>query len=410
VIRDHDRTLLRDLAQQYVEVCGHPKQDARRNLWRQHNSLKRTRPLIYVRAVAWHEMPYSKCVCEDPLLRQSENFFRHRLFWDSLDDDSIFEPWVSVKAAWKCADWGVPVKRKFSDAHDEHTGSFKIDYPLKKPSDMDKLRVPWHEIDEEKTRENAARLEDALGDIITINVDRGPAFRMWYGDISTYIGHLRGIEHVMMDMIENPEWLHRLVKFVSDGILKTHDEAEAAGDWGLYAHENQAMPYAEELPDPAPNVYGVNRARLWGFMAAQEFTGVSPAMHEEFLLRYQLPVLRKFGLVAYGCCEDLTHKIDMLRRIPNLRRIAVSPFADVARCAEQIGDDYVLSYRPSPADMVSYDFSPDRIRSILKKDLEACRDCHVDITLKDVETVQGDPDRIRRWVRITRNAIDEVFG
>jgi hypothetical protein len=169
------------------------------------------------------------------------------------------------------------------------------------------------------------------------------------------------------------------------------------------------MSYAEELSDPAANVQGVKRRQLWAYMAAQEFTGVSPAMHEEFLLRYQLPILQHFGLVAYGCCEDLTHKIDMLRQIPNLRRIAVSPFAQVARCAEQIGRDYVLSYRPSPADMVSYDLNPARIRSILKKDLQACRDCHVDITLKDVETVQGDPDRIRNWVVITREVIDEVF-
>ena len=29
--------------------------------------------------------------------------------------------------------------------------------------------------------------------------------------------------------------------------------AERAGDWGLSAHQNQAMPYAEELRDPAAN-------------------------------------------------------------------------------------------------------------------------------------------------------------
>ena len=69
-----------------------------------------------------------------------------------------------------------------------------------------------------------------------------------------------------------------------------------------------------------------------------------PSDIEEFLLRYQLPILRRFGLTAYGWCEDLTHKIDMLRQIPNLRRIAVSPFAGVARCAEQIGADYALSF------------------------------------------------------------------
>ena len=132
-------------------------------------------------------------------------------------------------------------------------------------------------------------------------------------------------------------------------------------------------------------------------------------MHDEFLLQYQLPILSQFGLVAYGCCEDLTKKIKMLRQIPNLRRIAVSPFADAARCAEQIGTDYVISYRPSPADMVGYGYDPERIQSILRRDLTACREGHVDITLKDVETVQSDPERVAKWVQLTRQVIDEIF-
>jgi hypothetical protein len=214
----------------------------------------------------------------------------------------------------------------------------------------------------------------------------------------------------MMDMHDNPEWLHRLLAFMRDGILRTHEQAEAAGDWGLGAHQNQAMPYAGELRDPAANVNGVLRKELWGYMAAQELTAVSPEMHDEFMLQYQLPILKEFGLVAYGCCEDLTRKIDMLRQIPNLRRIAVSPFANVAKCAEQIGSDYVISYRPSPADMVSYGFDITRIRTILKRDLAACSGCHVDITLKDVETVERDPDRVRNWVRIAREVISEQCG
>lgn len=403
----HDRAILRDLATRYADVAADPVQEQRRDLWRRHNSLHPTRPLVYARAYAWHEMPQSACSCEDPLARRYEGALRNLLFWASLDDDSVFEPWLTVAAAHVCTGWGVDIERTRSDAPG---GSFKVDYPLREPGDIERLREPWHEIDEEKTDETVSRLREAVSDLIEINVDRGPAYRMWSGDLSTDLGYLRGIEHFMVDMIDRPEWLHRLMAFLSAGVLKTHEEAEAAGDWGLSAHQNQAMPYALELDDPAPNANGVRRSALWGYMAAQEFTGVSPAMHEEFLLRYQLPILREFGLVAYGCCEDLSRKVDMLRGIPNLRRIAVSPFADVASCAEQIGTDYVVSYRPSPADMVSYDWDEERARAILSRDLRACAGCHVDITLKDVETVQGDPDRVRRWVALARRVAGEVFG
>ena len=134
---------------------------------------------------------------------------------------------------------------------------------------------------------------------------------------------------------------------------------------------------------------------------------VGPEMFREFMLEYQIPIMREFGLTAYGCCEDLTMKIPLLRAIPNLRRIAVSPMANVRRCAEQIGSDYVISYRPSPADMVSYGFNPDRIRTILRRDFGFLRGLCFDITLKDVETVERDPRRIRAWVRLVREILDE---
>jgi hypothetical protein len=401
-----DKDILKDLVKQYVEICSDPVQDERRNLWRQHNSLKKTPPLVYTRAFAWNEMEESKLQCEDPLFRSQENMLRKHLFWHTINDDSVFEPWLTVRAVFTCTGWGVETPRHTTD---DEAGSFKIDYPIKELDDIKKLREPQHEINEQKTKENADRIQDAVGDIITVNIDRSPAYWIWGGDLSTDLGYLRGIEHIMMDMFDNPEWLHSLLTFMSDGVLKTHEQAEQAGDWGLSSHYNQAMAYAEELEDPAPNINGVIRDRLWIFMPAQELTGVSPEMHDEFMLQYQLPIVKQFGLTAYGCCEDLTHKIDILRQIPNLRRIAVSPFADAAKCAEQIGQDYVLSYRPSPTDMVGYGFDPDRIRSILKRDLEACKDTHVDITLKDVETVEKDPDRVRKWVELTRQIIDEVF-
>lgn len=402
-----DIRILRSLAQAYSEIAGKPVMEQRRDLWRRQNSFHGDRPLIYVRAFAWSEMADSACRCTEPFFRRYEDWFRRHLFWYSLVDDSVFEPWITVGAVHRCSGWGLAGKRDYADTPGR--GSFKYDYPIKDLDDIDKLTVPVHDIDEEQTRLQAERLYDAIGEIIPINLDRSPAYTVWHADLSTDLGYLRGIENFMMDMFDNPEWLHRLVGFMSAGVLRTHDQAEAAGDWGLAAHQNQAMPYSEELPDPKPNMNGVKRNSLWCFTAAQEFTGVSPAMHEEFLLRYQLPIMKKFGLVSYGCCENLTHKIDMLRQIPNLRRIAVSPMADVALCAEKIASDYILSYRPSPTDMVGYGLDDETVRNLLRNDLRACRDCHVDITLKDVETVQQDPNRVRHWVELCREVIDELW-
>lgn len=403
-----DVTVLRDLARRYAEVAADPVQNERRSLWRRHNSLKHTRPLIYMRGgEAWNEVPeITARQCADSLFSSVEKTLRYFLYWASLEDDSIFEPWLAVPPVFTCTGWGVETKHHFSD---EANGSFKMDYPLKHlDADFEKLRRPSHAIDDAATRENMERIGDAIGDILPVVPDRGPSYRMWGGDISTILGHLRGIEHFMLDMTDNPAGLHRLMAFLRDGVSAVHDQAEAAGDWSTLAHENQAMPYAEELSDPAMDSAGTPRNKLWGYQAAQEFTLVSPAMHEEFLLEYQLPILSKFGLVAYGCCENLTRKIDMLRRrIPNLRRIAVSPMADAKSCIEQIGEDYVISWRPSPAEMVCTGFDADRVRRVTRETLQMAKGLHIDITLKDVQTVQNDPRRLAEWTRITRDVAEE---
>ncbi|MDK1032791.1 MAG: hypothetical protein QGD94_12340, partial [Planctomycetia bacterium] len=366
-----DREILRDLAKKYIEVCQKDVQRKRRDLWRRHNSLKPTRPLVFAGHSAVREIPHLEPQGEDPFYRGYEGHFRRLLFFDTFNDDRVFEPWVTVQATRltpKDGLWGLPIQ--WIDSH-VPGGARRLDPQIKDPEDIQKLLVPRHAIDEEKTARDVARLQDAIGDIITVAVDRKPEWSNWGADISTYLGYMRGVEQIMWDMTDRPAWLHELLGFMRDGILKAQQEAEDAGDWALLDHENQAVPYADELSDPAANGGAVTRDKLWCFCASQETTLISPAMFDEFMVQYQKPIVEKFGLTAYGCCEDLTQKIDVLRQIKNLRRIAVTPAANVAKCAEQIGTDYVLSYRPSPADMVCYGFDPDRIHRILRRDLKA---------------------------------------
>jgi hypothetical protein len=403
-----DVRILRDLAKRYVEICAKPIQAERRDLWRRHNSLVRTRPLIYARwLAAWHEAPESRLQCTDPLFRQHENALRQHIYQDAIGDDSVEEPWITQAAARVTPPEGVWGLRYGRIPSPEPRGAWKYDPPIKRLEDAEKMIAPHHVIDEEVTARSVGRIRDAVGDIIEVNVDRAPVHQVWHADISTDLAYLRGLEQVMWDMTDNPKWLHGLVRFMRDGILTVHEEAEAVGDWHLCDHQNQAAPYALELDDPRPNGPSVTRDRLWVFCAAQEMAQVSPAMHDEFILEYQRPIIEHFGLAAYGCCEDLTRKIGRLRRIRNLRRIAVTPSADVARCAEQIGQDYVLSWRPNPSDMICCGFDPDHIRKVVRNGMEASRGCHVDITLKDVETVQGHPENLREWVRIVRDISDE---
>ena len=134
------------------------------------------------------------------------------------------------------------------------------------------------------------------------------------------------------------------------------------------------------------------------FGMAQMFTTVSPKMHEEFEIDLVKPLYDGFGLMYYGCCEPLHHKIGIIRKLSNVRKISVSPWADIDIAADNIGRDYVFSSKINPV-FIAVDFSEDAIAGQVKHVLEATRrnGTPVELILKDVSTVQYDISRLERW-------------
>jgi hypothetical protein len=413
----HDTEILRALAGQYAAIAALPVQEDRRRLWSAHFALKPVRPPVLVffgYHNAWCREVFGDETlrCRDPFFRAHERELRLKLFHHTLGDDFICEPWLTQPAVHtvtpgKCGEpWGCESRRH---APSEAGGAYKETPPIADWSDVARLQRPNHGIDEVETARLAGRLHDAVGDLLPVDVPRGSVFLGLSGDISTNLGAVRGMEQIMLDLYESPAELKALVARMGEDILANQERAEAAGDYRLTAQMNQAMVYADELPRPVANSAPCRRRDLWGLGAAQEFTLVSPAFHEEFLLRYQKPILDAFGLVHYGCCENLTRKIPMLRQLKTLRSIAVTPSADVAACAEQIGTDYAFSWRPSPTDMVCLDWDEPRIRRLLEDGLARARGTRLHVNLKDVETVCGDPTRLARWTRLVRDTIDQVW-
>lgn len=413
---ENDVKILRDLAKQYADIAAKPIQDERRKLWSDHQSLNQTRPLILATYGMWNVwcgevFGDASMKCADPFYRMHERTLRMGIFHDSVGDDFIIEPWQIQGASLKTPGdlrggaWGLNATMTSSS---EVGGAWKSTPPIQSWDDMDKLTAPEHCIDEDDTARNVQKIGDAIGDLLEINVERGPSLRGFGGDISTTLAYLRGLEQIMIDMYESPDELHRLLGFMRDGILANQQQAEANGDFSLTSQSNQAMPYADDLEPMTANSGSRKRSQLWGFCAAQEYTLISPEFHDEFLFQYQMPIMEHYAHVHYGCCEDLTRKIDMLRQLSNLRSIAVTPAADIEKCANQIGNDYVISWRPNPTDMVCTGWDEDRIRKIVTSACHACKGLSMHIHLKDIETVQGDPGRLARWTEIARETAEAI--
>ena len=159
--------------------------------------------------------------------------------------------------------------------------------------------------------------------------------------------------------------------------------------------------YTDELPQP--DFDGIVRLKdMWGFTESQESVGVSPRMYEEFIFPYEKPIMERFGLTCYGCCEPLHSRWNVVKRHHGLRRVSCSAWANLEKMAANLGSDYILSLKPNPAVLAVP--SPDwgAIRSYLRQTVETCKGSRLEIIMKDNHTLSNHPEHAVEWVRIAR--------
>jgi hypothetical protein len=148
---------------------------------------------------------------------------------------------------------------------------------------------------------------------------------------------------------------------------------------------------------------------LWCFTMAQMFSSVSPAMMDEFEVPYVSQLAEMFGMVYYGCCEPLDKKMDQVRKIPNVRKVSMSPWADPQRGAEEIGGDYVYSCKPNPAHLAMESFDEGLVRRELENVKSLCdaNGCPLEFILKDISTVRQQPQRLWKWAQIAMDVAEQ---
>ncbi len=130
-------------------------------------------------------------------------------------------------------------------------------------------------------------------------------------------------------------------------------------------------------------------------------------MHDEFDIEYMKKTVGQCGLVYYGCCEPLDKKIDIVEKIPNLRKISITPWADVQIAAEAINTKYVLSAKPNPAFVSEPILDEENLKKELNNILDACKknNCSCDIVLKDISTCHKRPENIFNWEKVAMDMV-----
>ena len=100
--------------------------------------------------------------------------------------------------------------------------------------------------------------------------------------------------------------------------------------------------------------------------------------------------------------------MNALRKIPNLRRVAVTPSADLDLALEEIGVDYLISWRPNPGISVTVGYDIEETRKYLVENLEKLKGHKFDIIWKDIENDCGNPYNLRNSIAATRKALDDL--
>lgn len=407
----HETNIVRELARKVAEIASLPIHQKTIALWKANNAKKPVRPMVMIDQIPWHEMDVDgelEPQCNDAFLRKLEIQLRRILYrWKHMPVDFVIEPTIRIPKTIRSTGFGFDCKEVTSvlDQKNDIVGHAYIDQ-ITTDEDIDKIRVPEMLLDEAATVRDVARAHEVFDGILDIRVDGViPTYAMW-----DTIVQWRNPEAVLYDLVDRPEFLHRLAQRLTDAQLAMLDSLEKQGLLGLpqsWIHCTGA--YTDELPAPGFGAQHPRAKDLWTYGMSQIFSSVSPQMHEEFELPYLTPWFERFGMGYYGCCEPLDQKLPMIRKLPNIRKVSMSPWADIERGAEAIGRDYVFSRKPSPALLAGDQWNPSAVASDLRATRDACRrhGCPLEFILKDISTLRYQPQRLWEWAAIASEIVNE---
>ena len=412
---DDDVRILRGLYARQREIAAEPVMAERRRQWTALADLHGECPMILAETsgVLDEWLPKSVLQCQEDWARSLEYGLRILIGrHERVNDDYVVEPWINCNWRVTVGDYGYEVAVRRGD-NEGKLGSYSWEPPIKNlDTDLARLHPRPRAVDRESTLAWKRHLETLFGDILPVRI-RGTFY--WTLGLTWRAIELVGLEGLMMAMYDNPAGLHRLMALLRDDHLALVEWLESEGLYSLNDENDYVgsgtLGYTSVLPQPDRDPGDPVRARdLWMLSESQETVGVSPRLFEKFVFAYQLPIIERFGLCYYGCCEPVHARWPILKQIPNLRRVSVSPWCDQAYMAEQLGQDYVYCRKPSPALISTPCWDEEALRRDIRETLEVAGECPLEIVMKDVHTLSGEPWRLGRWVAIAREECARFGG
>ena len=340
---------------------------------------------------AWAELvPLDSLVSRDPVLRQVERHLRMKMWKIEIADDDVIEPWVELDAIW--ADpcpyhdmWGPHVELKRTG---DLGGTFAYTPAVASEEDFALLKVPDHRIDEPATRELEEKANEALDGILPVRLNR--VRRRNFVSLGNTASYLFGLDRLLHHMVERPEWVHRMMAWLRDAHIEYFRNAERDGLLSRNDNTtfNHLPRYVKDLPQPDFDGTHVRLKDLWAEPENQGSTWSRRPCARSSSTSTRTRCRRSLASTP-SAAESHHNKWHLLRQMPNLRMVSVSPWCDLEEAVAEMGDNYALNWRVNHRHHHRY--GPGTDRREVEDGLRIAGHTCINIVYQDIETLAGRP-------------------
>lgn len=193
--------------------------------------------------------------------------------------------------------------------------------------------------------------------------------------------HLMGYTELLKDTIRNPDFVHKLLSFITESRIRWEREKE----------------------------------RFLGTRIAKSSLGndevnaqiISPKTYEDFAHPYEKKLADFYpqGIFYFHSCGDITPFLDAIARIRGLRRLHISPVTDFKAAVEKFGRKIVFHKRMDPVadlDLCDAQTMETKIKEILK----IGRRVFMEIDPGPIQNVSV--EKIKTWINVARKATQKA--
>ena len=401
-----DREILREIASRKAALANCARNDEILKMWKL--QAKGVRDLPTVRLLFSNfpkEVIDPRLRCEGEAARKLERQLLSSMVGRELfNDDTPISAYFDVNMFARVSPFGTAPNIKMAkDSIGYHIEPLTDDIE----SDINLFRNGYFSVNLEGTKEWCDFADGIFGDILPSRIRQASLV----GAITNPLVKMINMETYYMSMYDTPEALHEIMDMATSVYEKYYDYLEEnklllpTNDYSFLAQES--FSFTDELPS---NGEITTTKQLWGFLESQESTAVSPSMYGEFVYPYLDRLVKRFGLLSYGCCERVdTLWEDYLSKWNNLRKLSVSPFNDEKKIGEFLRGSRVVYYSKPRAEYVTNPgpLDEDAIRKCFRDICEASSGCLFEVAQREVGTIYKYYERGRRYVELAKETIEK---